>query len=326
MRNKQPKQNKRKMRYGMLILFIVYNLVLAVALAPLTLFYGPFDGLKSVAVASVLTSRHPQVVQAFLSDEKIEEITHKYERSGNGTDVVTESVATDVEGITIEEVKGSGWAGKVMLIDDPKWIQLAVTSKLGVTGERVSTLVQANGAIAGINGGGFDDPDGGRGNGKYPQGIAVHKGKIVHNSMGSEATDMVAFDRDGQMVIGIMTAAEVIKNNIWEGTSFYPPLIKDGKRTNFVDGEWGIAPRTAIGQAVDGTIIFVVVDGRQPLHSLGAQMTDLYNIFLKYGAVNAACLDGGSSVTLVYQGKVINKPCDIMGERYVSDAFVVVPN
>jgi len=35
------------------------------------------------------------------------------------------------------------------------------------------------------------------------------------------------------------------------------------------------APRTAIGQQADGTIILVVIDGRQATWSWGAKMSDL---------------------------------------------------
>lgn len=318
------RRKRKKMRYGVMILFILYNLVLAAVLAPFILFYGPFEALKTIAVGSVLTSRHPQYVRAFLSDEKIEQIVNKYTRDNSGSEFTVEHVTTDIDGITIEEVKGKGFVGKVMLVRDPKWIQLAVTAKLGAKGERVSELVKNSGGVAGTNAGGFDDPDG-RGNGGYPDGITVHKGEIVHSNMGDRATDMVAFDDKGQLIVGVMTAAEVKKKNIREGISFWPALIKDGKRCKFNDGQWGIAPRTAIGQKADGTVIFVVIDGRQPTYSMGALMSDVYNIFVKYDAVTAANLDGGSSTTLVYQDKVVNKPCDIFGERYLPNAFVVVP-
>lgn len=318
------RRKRKKMRYGVMTLFILYNLVLAVVLSPFILFYGPFDALKSIAVGSVLTSRHPQYVKAFLSDEEIEKIVHKYTGGNSGSELTVGHVETDMDGITIEEVKGKGFVGKVMLVKDPKWIQLAVTAKLGTKGERVTELVKNSGGIAGTNAGGFDDPDG-RGNGGYPDGITVHKGEIVHSNMGDRATDMVAFDDKGQLLVGVMTAAEVKEKNIREGISFWPALIKDGKRCKFNDGQWGVAPRTAIGQKADGTVIFVVIDGRQPTYSMGALMSDVYNIFVKYDAVTAANLDGGSSTTLVYQDEVVNKPCDIFGERYLPNAFVVVP-
>ena len=38
-------------------------------------------------------------------------------------------------------------------------------------------------------------------------------------------------------------------------------------------------------------------------------------------------LDGGASTTMVYNGNVVNSPSDILGERYVPNAFIVTkPN
>ena len=36
------------------------------------------------------------------------------------------------------------------------------------------------------------------------------------------------------------------------------------------DGGWGVGPRTAIGQRKDGTVLLLVIDGRQPGYSVGA--------------------------------------------------------
>ncbi|MHB1653307.1 MAG: phosphodiester glycosidase family protein [Desulfitobacteriaceae bacterium] len=307
--------------------FVVYNTILAIVLAPFILFWGPFDALKTFAVGSVITSRHPGVVRAFLSDEKINEIIHKFDASNTGTgqDISSQKAVSDPSaGIEIEDIKGRTFKGKVMLIKDPKRVKVAVTRQLGESGERVSDFVQDTGAIAAINGGGFYDPNG-KGNGAYPDGITMHNGEIVHNNVGNKATDMVALDKDGKLVIGKMTAEDLKKKNVLEAVSFWPSLVVNGKRGDFSDGEWGIAPRSAIGQKADGTIIFVVIDGRQPTWSVGAWMSDLYRIFMDYGAVNAVNLDGGSSSELVYNGKVINKLWNIFGERYIPTAFVAIP-
>ena len=87
---------------------------------------------------------------------------------------------------------------------------------------------------------------------------------------------------------------------------------------------WGIAPRTAIGQREDGAILFVVIDGRQPSHSIGANLYDVQQIMLEHGAVIAANLDGGSSTVLVKDGEVLNKPSTKNEEgRYLPTAFLV---
>lgn len=325
MRKTQKIRKIRKMRMKRIIAFFIFNIVFAVTLAPFTVFWGPFEATKTLAVGSVLTSRHPQVVKAFLSDEEISEIVNKYDGTASPSNSPIQCTISDVSaGITIEDINGKAFKGKVMLIKNPKRIKVAVTKELEVTGERVSDFVKDTGAIAGINGGGFYDPKG-TGNGAFPDGLTVHNGEIVHNNVGNESTDIVALDKGGKLIVGQITADDVKKKNIQEAVSFLPTLIQDGKRGEFQDSTWGVAPRTAIGQKADGTIILVVIDGRQPTWSWGAKMSDLYNLFIDYGAVNAANLDGGSSTELFYNGKVINKLWNWAGERYLPTAIVVMP-
>ncbi|WP_088226832.1 phosphodiester glycosidase family protein [Desulfosporosinus sp. FKB] len=318
-------RKKRKIHLTKVVGFIIFNVLFTVLLAPFITFWGPFEATKTIAVGSVLTSRHPQVVKAFLSDQEISDIVNNYNDSNATSDRTIQTTVTDASaGITIETINGKTFKGKVMLIKDPKRIKVAVTKDLGVKGERVSDFVQDTGAVAGINGGAFCDPNG-AGNGGFPDGLTVHKGEIVQNNIGSNSTDIVALDKEGKLIVGQITADDVKKKNIQEAVFFWPPLIQDGKRCEFKDSEWGIGPRTAIGQKEDGTIILAVIDGRQPLWSLGAKMSDLYNLFRDYGAVNAANLDGGSSSELFYNGKVLNKLWDWAGERYLPTAFVVMP-
>ena len=65
----------------------------------------------------------------------------------------------------------------------------------------------------------------------------------------------------------------------------------------------GANPRTAIGQRADGTVLLLVTDGRGASGHLGATASDLIEVLSKYGAVNAANLDGGSSSSMYYNGK-----------------------
>ncbi|MDR3602755.1 MAG: phosphodiester glycosidase family protein [Desulfosporosinus sp.] len=320
-------RKKMRFKFKMVMVFILFNLIFTVILAPFVIFWGPFEAMQVLAVGSVLTSRHPQVVKAFLSDAQIDEIVDKYNEADSSSNIPIQRTVSDASsGITIEDIKGKSFKGKVMLIKDPKRIKVAVTKEMGVTGERVSDLVKDTGAIAGINGGAFYDPNG-SGNGAFPDGLTVHNGEIVHNNLGNlstDSTDVIALDKDSNLICEKMSADDIKKNNIQEAVSFWPALIKDGKRCEFQDSVWGVAPRSAIGQKADGTIILVVIDGRQ-LTSLGAKMSDLYNLFKDYDAVNAANLDGGSSTELFYNGKVINTLWNWAGERYLPTAIVVMP-
>ncbi|MDR3584938.1 MAG: phosphodiester glycosidase family protein, partial [Desulfosporosinus sp.] len=166
---------KRSIRVKVIIAFFGYNLIFAVILAPFVLFWGPFQALKVMAVGSVYTSRHPQVVKAFLSQAEIDRIMNLNNSQGISTNqtIGRTKVVDTGSGITIEDIQGPSFKGKVMLIKDPKRLKVAVTKEIGVTGERVSDLVKDMGAVAGINAGGFYDPNG-KGNGAFPDGLTVH--------------------------------------------------------------------------------------------------------------------------------------------------------
>lgn len=320
-------KKNHKVRWKRIGSFVIFNIIFAVILAPFVLFWGPFEAIKVMAVGAVETSRHPQVVRFFLSDEKIRDILDTYDSQGSviGMEINQKTIVNDSSsGIVIEDIQGKSFKGKVMLIKDPKRIKVAVTKEMGVAGERLSDMVKGAGAIAGINAGGFYDPDG-EGNGGFPDGITVQKGKIIHNNVGDKVVDFIGLDEDGKLIIEQMDANEIMERNIQEGVSFYPPLVKNGKPAVSGDGGWGVAPRTGIGQRADGTIIFLVIDGRQPTWSIGATLRDMMNVFLEYDAVEAVNLDGGSSSELIYDGKVMNKLWNIFGERYIPTGFVVMP-
>jgi len=320
-------KTKSTIRIKMILAFLGFNLIFAALLAPFVLFWGPFQALKILAVGSVYTSRHRQVVQAFLSQAEIDRIMNINTSQGiSGSQAIAHTnVITDASsGITIEDIQGQSFKGKVMLIKDPKRVKLAVTKEIGVTGERVSDLVKDMGAVAGINAGGFYDPNG-KGNGAFPDGLTVHDGKLVHNNVKDQVVNIVGFNDQGKLIIGNITASQLDGKHIREAVTFGPNLMVDGKPVISGDGGWGIAPRTGIGQMADGTVIFVVIDGRQPTWSIGATLRGLMNVFADYHAVNAVNLDGGSSSELVYNGKIMNKLWDIFGERYIPTAFVVTP-
>ncbi|HZW84088.1 MAG TPA: phosphodiester glycosidase family protein [Candidatus Deferrimicrobium sp.] len=312
-----------------LISFILFQVFFAAIVGPFLLFWGPFDTIKAIAVGSIVTSRHPQVASIFLSQAEIDSILNKNEElqaaMPTGADVERKKVVS-ADGIVIEDIRGNNgtsFKGKVMLIKDPSRVIVANTNAIGESGERVSDMVKEFNAVAGINAGGFNDPNG-KGNGGFPQGITMSQGKVVYNDSGNSRQMIIGMDDKGKLVIDNLSLSEMQARGIRDAVSFFPQLVKDGKGLVKGDGGWGVAPRTGIGQKADGTIIFVVIDGRQ-LQSLGATLKDLQKVFLDYGAVTAANLDGGSSTTMVYNGQVINKPADIFGERYVPTTFVVKP-
>ncbi|MBQ7975190.1 MAG: phosphodiester glycosidase family protein, partial [Clostridia bacterium] len=91
-------------------------------------------------------------------------------------------------------------------------------------------------------------------------------------------------------------------------------LIENG--TVYTQFEAGTAPRTAVGIKADGSIVFYVIDGRQPSVSTGVQIKTLAKRMKELGCVDAINLDGGGSTAIagVFPGSdeftVANSPSD----------------
>lgn len=97
-----------------------------------------------------------------------------------------------------------------------------------------------------------------------------------------------------------------------------PVLIREG-RINVTAEQEGFGgshvlrhPRSAIGYKDEHTLVIMVVDGRQPA-SAGVTLTELADLMLSAGAVEAVNLDGGGSSALVAANEVVNVPADIPG-------------
>ncbi|SCW46352.1 Exopolysaccharide biosynthesis protein [Paenibacillus tianmuensis] len=224
--------------------------------------------------------------------------------------------------IKVEDISGKFWVGKKMYVFDPKTIRVMTPPKSG-EGERITAMVQRTGAVAGVNGGGFDDPEG-LGNGFAAFGAIISGGEVIYTDQdGSIPQHIVGFTKDGILVVGKYNIIELREMGISDAVSFHPRLIANGKPLiTSGDGGWGRGPRTAVGQKADGTVIFIVIDGRQA-HSVGATLKEVQDLLLEEGCVNAGNLDGGASSELVVDGELLTKPSSRYGERRLPNAFLV---
>lgn len=104
-----------------------------------------------------------------------------------------------------------------------------------------------------------------------------------------------------------------------------PALIRNGRIAIDEDGFAHAPvrhPRTAVGIKQNGNLLFVTVDGRQP-RSIGMTIAELARYLLELGAAEALNLDGGGSTTMVFDGRIVNRPSDPLGPRPVSDAVLI---
>jgi exopolysaccharide biosynthesis protein len=182
-------------------------------------------------------------------------------------------------------------------------------------------MAKENDAIGGINAGGFEDTDG-QGNGGIPTSIVVKDGNILFKTQ-NDSYSIVGFNKQGILVIGKYSLSEINKLNLKAAVSFEPFLVVNGKPTiRSGNGGWGMSPRTVIGQRKDGTVLMLVTEGRK-LSEPGATLKDVQDIMLKYQAYNAANLDGGSSTTIYWDGKILNDPSSSDGVRFIPTAFLI---
>ena len=213
------------------------------------------------------------------------------------------------DGIRIEDVHGRTYNAKVMLVRDPAQVYLGISTHNGfstsIPGKRLTAAMADEGAIAGINGGAFND-DGTTGSyvGTLPAGLVYSDGECVWTSgKPTETSGFAGFTRDNILVVSTenLSKAQAEKLNIRDGCCFGPVLIMNGQiNIEEFNKVAGLNPRTAIGQRADGTVIFVCIDGRQP-SSMGGEYKDAIDIMVEYGAVNACNMDGGSSTVMMYR-------------------------
>lgn len=230
-----------------------------------------------------------------------------------------EILVNDIEqGIIISEVKGATFKGKVAIIDDPSRVFVGF-SKYDSRGLTVIEMLEEHEAILGVNANGFSDYEG-VGMGDEILGLSMSNG--ISKGTFNNYYCTIAFDKNNNLIVGNVN--DWGKYNIRDGGQFNPVLIANGKKYVENSAGWGMQPRTAIGQREDGVVMFLVIDGRQPTHSIGATVTDCADILEQYGAVNAACCDGGSSSIMGYDDKVITKCSSPMEYgRYLPNAFLV---
>jgi hypothetical protein len=161
-----------------------------------------------------------------------------------------------------------------------------------------------------------------------------------------DGSSPVAIPADGAVLVASGAAAASLQAEAPQGTAvtvrlILPPswgsmvsalgggplLVKGGKPV-FSTGEsfssvdlTSRQPRTGVGQLADGSVILVTADGGRPGQSVGMTTYELAQTMAKLGAVTAAGLQYGKSVTAAFDGQVLNRPQS--GEQKIKEALLV---
>lgn len=208
------------------------------------------------------------------------------------------------------EVKVGSYDAFLVAIYDPSRVGVVTKEKLGTGayGENMVSMCKRTKSKVCINGGRFKQ-------GKdmlssdFPVGYVIKNGEVVWATNSKSKGELIGFNKDNKLVLTKATGAEALEMGIRDAVEFGPYLIINGKPMETVGtGGSGNAPRTAIAQRKDGIVLFLVTNTKY-FYS-GPTYSDMIEVLLKYGAYNAANLDGGSSSTLVIENKLINTPRD----------------
>ena len=190
-----------------------------------------------------------------------------------------------------------------------------ITAKTSEIAEGVNALLAINGDYYGVQ----------------ESGYVIRNGILYRSSARNGQQDLVIYSDGSTEFISEddVTAEELMEKGAWQVLSFGPALISDGEISVSEEEEVGKAmesnPRTAIGFLEDGSLAFVVSDGRTE-KSEGLSLYEMAEFLTSIGVVNAYNLDGGGSSTMVYGGELINNPTTSgrsIKERAVSDILYI---
>ena len=222
------------------------------------------------------------------------------------------------------DVKVGNAKGYLVAIYKPENVRLLRTAKFnnGTYGERVVDMCKRYKASVCINGGGFAN---GLSNGSdIPLGYVIDDGEVLWPLGNSQSRgNIIGITDDGKLkLMNNTTGTEAINAGIKYGLEFGPFLIVNGKSVEIVGMPYGVANKCVIAQRKDGLMMFLITEGETYID--GASLKDVLSVLEKYGAYNAANLDGGQSTSLVIDDKLINSPNYLakkQGGRYVVTGF-----
>ena len=207
-------------------------------------------------------------------------------------------------GILVIRIREEKYRGVLILGKDPSRLSCAAAENWGTTGQRAGEIAEANGALAALTASGFDatGPEG-----AYQTGAAICGGRIYgsHLKTGYKRLELRSDDR-----LYVVDAPMEFHPDCTDATEWTPALIVDGEIVVTKDDHYNARnPRCCLGQARDGTVLMLCIEGRY-FDSLGATAPECAEILARYGAYQAMNLDGGTSAICWYQGEYITRCSD----------------
>ena len=328
-----------------------------VALCFFVVYCPIFKKLQNTIISTAVdTKTHDYIAYTFYSEERVQEVIdadriEPIDEEINLDEIIIDTKPRDSYDNEYDEailtrdpgnedykylkIKVGKYDAHLVAIYDPSTVRILTARKFNTTTdarygggqEKIIDMSKRLGAIVGINGGGFVDYGYGS---DIPLGYVIKDGKVIWNKKGGGKGNLIGFTNDNKLLLINATGAEAIEQGMRDALEFGPFLIVNGVHAKYdeVVGGYSRAARVAIAQRKDGIVLFLVTEGT---HTAGPNMGEVIQTLEKYGAWNAANLDGGTSTQLVIKGKIINTPKNIYGKevhngRSVVTGWGLIPN
>ena len=162
------------------------------------------------------------------------------------------------------------------------------------------------------------------------EGIIIRDGQIIAESTVKSTSkkfpplEVLALFDDGSMRTfesDEKTAKEYLDMGVTDTFAFGPILVKNGEINESIKtyDKTRREPRTALGMIEPRKYLVITALGRRT-NSKGASFAWLAEKMQEKGAVEALNLDGGNTCSLIFNGKLINRPANVRKSdiRYVS--------
>ena len=324
------------------ITFIILDVLAAICFFVV---YSPiFSNLQNTIISTAsVTKTHGYIAHIFYSDDRINKVIAMNTVPKIETDIDLNQVVIDTkpresydneydEAILTRDagnddykymkVKVGKYDAHLVAIYDPSKVHIITGKKFNTKDksgkETVLQMTKRLGAVVGINGGGFVDYGYGS---DIPIGYVIKDGKVIW-SPSTKKLELIGFSNDNKLMLVNATGEEAVEMGMRDGLQFGPFLMVNGEKPNFQNSAGGFsrAARVAIAQRKDGIVLFLVTEGT---HAAGPNMKEVVDTLEKYGAYNAANLDGGTSTQLVINNKLINKPISITGKAVTGGRGIV---
>ena len=146
--------------------------------------------------------------------------------------------------------------------------------------------------VGAINAGGYDMSNG------RPGGAFIMDGTVINRA--TSTTFWIDMEGNAHITSAQECNAALDSGNVREAVSGFGDIFKDGHATSGLDN-FTRASRTAIGIKADGTVVMLMVDGRQAPYSVGMTMAEVGAAMEALGCEQAVNLDGGGSSTFATQ-------------------------